>query len=163
MADDIVLSQADIDVLLSNSSGPSNTDKKPGSASAERQSLPKVTAVSKNQIEQLKKEKAVPSTPPQPAPRTSASKNSVQTRSAPAANRAVNRSSEIQILRATVTDLQRRLAKMEIAMAEAQQNKSPNINKMFHCDSCDSHGLVAFSSKCTKCGKQTWWGWWPQK
>jgi hypothetical protein len=163
MADDVVLSQADIDALLSNNSGPSITDKQSNSTSAEKQPLPKVTAASKSQIEQLKKEKAVSSTPPPSAPRLSPSKSSTQARSAPVANKAINQSGEIRILRATVTDLQKRLAKMEIAMAEAQQNRGPNINKMFHCDSCESHGLVAFSSKCTKCGKQTWWGWWPQK
>jgi hypothetical protein len=163
MADDVVLSQVDIDALLSNNSVPGTTDKKSNSSSAEKQPLPKVTAATKSQIEQLKKEKAVSSTPPPSAPRLTTSKNTAQTRSAPAANKAANHSGEIQILRATVTDLQKRLAKMEIAVAEAQQNRDPNINKMFHCDSCESHGLVAFSSKCTKCGKQTWWGWWPQK
>ena len=32
----------------------------------------------------------------------------------------------------------------------------------FKCD-CGASGLVALRIQCTKCGKETWWGWWPEK
>ena len=33
--------------------------------------------------------------------------------------------------------------------------------KTFTCPSCSSHGEVAAQIKCTHCGQQNWWGWWP--
>ena len=34
--------------------------------------------------------------------------------------------------------------------------------KSFICDSCHSRGFVAIPMKCTQCGKEGWWGWWPK-
>ncbi len=31
----------------------------------------------------------------------------------------------------------------------------------FTCDSCNTSGMVATRIKCTGCGKENWWGWWP--
>lgn len=31
----------------------------------------------------------------------------------------------------------------------------------FTCDSCNTSGTVATRIKCTHCGKENWWGWWP--
>ena len=33
----------------------------------------------------------------------------------------------------------------------------------FTCDSCRASGKVATRIKCTHCGKENWWGWWPPK
>ena len=36
------------------------------------------------------------------------------------------------------------------------------LGKIFNC-SCGSTGTVALNIKCTTCGKENWWGYWPQK
>ena len=163
MADDVVLSQADIDALIKGSSGKNTPEKQSTSATVEKQPAPKIVAASRSQMEQLKTEKEFKPALSSPTPPQPQSKNTAKARSAPVARKPANQTPELAILQAAVKDLTRRLAKMEIALAEAQQGKNQNMNKMFHCDSCNSQGLVAFSTKCTKCGKQTWWGWWPQK
>ncbi|MFC1925869.1 hypothetical protein ACFLW2_04140 [Chloroflexota bacterium] len=33
----------------------------------------------------------------------------------------------------------------------------------FKCDKCTSQGHVATVLKCTKCGQESWRGWWPKK
>ncbi|MEE8352958.1 MAG: hypothetical protein V3S10_00745 [Dehalococcoidales bacterium] len=33
--------------------------------------------------------------------------------------------------------------------------------KDFTCSSCGSHGFLAVPLKCTGCGREGWWGWWP--
>lgn len=33
--------------------------------------------------------------------------------------------------------------------------------KDFTCTSCGSHGYMAIPMKCTGCGTDGWWGWWP--
>jgi hypothetical protein len=38
-----------------------------------------------------------------------------------------------------------------------------NLNKTFKCSSCKSTGVVAIKVKCTQCGQENWWGWWPKK
>jgi hypothetical protein len=38
-----------------------------------------------------------------------------------------------------------------------------NLNKTFKCSSCKSSGVVAIKVKCTQCGQENWWGWWPKK
>lgn len=37
-----------------------------------------------------------------------------------------------------------------------------NLGERFSCE-CGAKGMVANHIKCTKCGKETWWGWWPEK
>jgi len=36
-----------------------------------------------------------------------------------------------------------------------------NIRRTFECSSCMAKGVVAIKVTCAKCGKDTWWGWWP--
>lgn len=38
-----------------------------------------------------------------------------------------------------------------------------NLNKTFKCNSCKSTGMAAIKVKCTQCGQENWWGWWPKK
>jgi hypothetical protein len=33
----------------------------------------------------------------------------------------------------------------------------------FTCEKCDDQGHVAVQYRCTKCGKERWYGWWPEK
>jgi len=38
-----------------------------------------------------------------------------------------------------------------------------NMLRNFQCDNCNSVNLVAIKTKCTKCGKENWLGWWPSQ
>jgi len=33
----------------------------------------------------------------------------------------------------------------------------------FTCEACGSRGTVAIPARCTNCGREGWWGWWPKK
>jgi hypothetical protein len=37
------------------------------------------------------------------------------------------------------------------------------VRNNFHCDKCDDEGHVAVQFRCTKCGHERWYGWWPGK
>jgi len=47
---------------------------------------------------------------------------------------------------------------------DAAINKVPlhDLRERFKC-SCGTRGMVAVHFKCTNCGKESWWGWWPGK
>ena len=36
-----------------------------------------------------------------------------------------------------------------------------NIKQRFTCN-CGASGFVAMHIQCTKCGRETWWGWFPE-
>ena len=36
------------------------------------------------------------------------------------------------------------------------------LKQRFKCD-CGASGFVALHIQCTKCGKETWWGWFPKE
>jgi ribosomal protein L33 len=38
-----------------------------------------------------------------------------------------------------------------------------NLGKTFNCASCSSNGTIAIKVRCTSCGKENWWGYWPKK
>jgi len=33
----------------------------------------------------------------------------------------------------------------------------------FHCKSCGEHGYVVSTIRCSRCGDESWWGWWPEE
>ena len=37
------------------------------------------------------------------------------------------------------------------------------VRKNFKCNQCGSRGAVATVLRCTQCGKDSLWGWWPKK
>ena len=37
-----------------------------------------------------------------------------------------------------------------------------DLQRRFECDGCKSKGLVAVKIRCTKCDKETWWGYHPK-
>lgn len=37
------------------------------------------------------------------------------------------------------------------------------VKNTFTCEKCSDHGHVAVMYKCTKCGRERWYGWWPEK
>lgn len=51
---------------------------------------------------------------------------------------------------------------LEDISAKLLNTPSYDIGGMFQCKSCDSEGFVAIRVKCTDCGEERWWGWWPQ-
>ncbi len=36
-----------------------------------------------------------------------------------------------------------------------------NIQNTFECQQCGAHGYVVSLVKCSACGHEDWWGWWP--
>ena len=42
-----------------------------------------------------------------------------------------------------------------------QDTPSYGVRGDFTCESCGAHGLAAIPLKCTSCGRERWWGWWP--
>ncbi len=38
-----------------------------------------------------------------------------------------------------------------------------SIRSDFTCQSCGSHDFIAIPMRCTKCGSDGWWGWWPNE
>ena len=45
----------------------------------------------------------------------------------------------------------------------SQATPGYGLRKLFQCNQCDSRGNVASRIKCTTCGNEHWWGWWPKK
>ena len=37
------------------------------------------------------------------------------------------------------------------------------VRHSFTCEKCDDHGHVAVQFRCTSCGNERWYGWWPSK
>ena len=74
-------------------------------------------------------------------------------------------------LESELSELKGRIELLESARAEsasvedieARLDDTPAIGlkHRFKCD-CGASGLVALHIKCTKCGKETWWGWFPK-
>jgi hypothetical protein len=42
------------------------------------------------------------------------------------------------------------------------QKIRPELRDDFQCDECQSKANMAFLVKCTTCGKEEWFGWWPE-
>lgn len=53
-----------------------------------------------------------------------------------------------------------RVAGITRGVADAPGN---GIHNGFVCQSCNAHGLVAIPIRCTVCGEESWWGWWPKE
>ena len=43
------------------------------------------------------------------------------------------------------------------------QNRGNELRENFECPHCKAKGKVAFLTKCTACGKERWFGWFPKK
>jgi hypothetical protein len=59
------------------------------------------------------------------------------------------------------------IRKLESKIAEIESNLSDSlsykIRRKFECGHCHTKGFVAVNVRCTKCGKETWSGWYPKK
>lgn len=59
-----------------------------------------------------------------------------------------------------IQDLKTRIAELE---GNLKAIPLYGLRKTFKCDSCGAGSYVAALIKCTTCGKERWWGWWPKK
>jgi hypothetical protein len=65
--------------------------------------------------------------------------------------------------KAAMQQIQNVSSQVEIITDGLRGTAGYNLNKTFKCNSCGSLGVVAVKVKCTKCGLENWWGWWPKK
>ncbi len=151
MADEKVLSQADIDALLAKS----GQRQVVAGVAAQQQTAPVSTSQTTSKVSQATtKIKVTPTKINTSHPAPSVPRATLP-RSVPP--------SEVELLRATVADLRNRLDRLEAAMVKSQRVPHCDIRKIYHCDSCNSQGQVAIYTKCTNCDEENWWGWWPKK
>ncbi len=68
-----------------------------------------------------------------------------------------------QRLGAVVKDLQKVNSQVRATLRGLGGTPVYSIRSKFTCESCGSHGSVAIPMRCTKCGKEGWYGWWPKK
>jgi hypothetical protein len=47
--------------------------------------------------------------------------------------------------------------------SDASGNPLSGAKYQITCKGCGSKGWIATAIKCTKCGRETYWGWWPNK
>jgi hypothetical protein len=74
----------------------------------------------------------------------------------------------LESLERKVEQLENRLDELETLIDAVEEinthlHGTPDfgLKNRFKCD-CGSSGYVALHIKCTKCGRETWWGWHPQ-
>ena len=60
---------------------------------------------------------------------------------------------------------EKQIAAIDDKVEELSHNlkKRHELRENFQCEHCDSKGTVAFFTKCTSCGQERWFGWWPRK
>jgi hypothetical protein len=51
----------------------------------------------------------------------------------------------------------------ELRELSRYQNNHHELREDFECAHCKSKGTVAFLTKCTSCGQERWFGWWPRR
>jgi len=188
--DEKVLSQADIDAMLSTAPQGGTISTCIAETESEHQTA---------QAETVKKPAS------NPAPTVVEAETTSDTASRREIPKETVSSSIAESLQNTLADLVKRLGKMENAMERLDQlekkieqvsalaEQSPQnlqtltnqvqefddqleeisenlrsslgygAGKIFQCKHCDSKGLVALYVKCTGCGEETWLGWWPKK
>lgn len=64
----------------------------------------------------------------------------------------------VEVLEATGADME------DLEAIESRLNGTPalDLKHKFACD-CGASGFVALRIRCTKCGRETWWGWYPDR
>ncbi len=64
----------------------------------------------------------------------------------------------VQSIESRVDDLQ-----TQIQTLFQTVNNKRELKEEFQCSHCKSKATVAFYTKCTTCGHEKWFGWWPAK
>ncbi len=60
-------------------------------------------------------------------------------------------------------ELARLDAQMESMRAKLGATPGYNARNLFTCSSCGTSGQLSIPVKCTHCGEEGWWGWWPRE
>jgi len=66
---------------------------------------------------------------------------------------------KVVCLEGDLASIERRIEAME---EHLEGTPALGLRKWFKCD-CGTTGFVAIRVKCTKCGKEDWWGWFPKQ
>lgn len=53
--------------------------------------------------------------------------------------------------------------RMEGILQNLKGTMGYRAQKTFVCNKCETRGEVATQVRCTHCGQNNWWGWWPKK
>jgi hypothetical protein len=66
---------------------------------------------------------------------------------------------------AAVTDqkVQQLTDEMKKIVTNLKGTPGYGVRNTFSCEKCDDHGHVAVEFRCTRCGHERWYGWWPEK
>jgi hypothetical protein len=70
--------------------------------------------------------------------------------------------SKVQQLESRVEALEAMKAELEDVETRINGTPALGLRQRFECD-CGASGYVAVRIKCTKCGRETWWGWHPEQ
>ncbi len=62
-------------------------------------------------------------------------------------------------LQTVIKSVQQLTEEVRIISTKLQGTLGYDVYHNFKCDSCSSQGAVAISLKCTKCGRESWRGW----
>lgn len=54
-------------------------------------------------------------------------------------------------------------SRLDDVESDASGNPLSGAKYQITCNGCGSKGWIATAIKCTKCGRITYWGWWPKK
>ena len=62
-------------------------------------------------------------------------------------------------------EMLRQMGEIQAQLRKLSHDLRPQqaLREHFHCEKCHSTGNVAFRTKCTSCGEERWFGWWPKK
>lgn len=66
-----------------------------------------------------------------------------------------------QGMQALTTHLQAVTGQLQAVSDNLQGTPGYSLQKTFTCGSCHNTGFVATLIRCTACGKESWWGYWP--
>lgn len=69
--------------------------------------------------------------------------------------------SKVQQLESRVKALEGLGAELEDIETRVSGTPALGLKHRFKCD-CGASGFVALHIQCTKCGRETWWGWFPK-
>jgi len=73
----------------------------------------------------------------------------------------------VQQLEEKLEAVARRLSDMDSRLTTVTEGlrgtPSYGVRNDFTCEACGSRDFLAIPLKCTTCGREGWWGWWPEK
>ena len=67
-----------------------------------------------------------------------------------------------QVLQAVAAQVQALCGTVDSISKNLQATPVYGLRHSFTCRSCRSTGVVTVRIRCTRCGQESWWGWYPQ-